>query len=333
MNGTLEWAVGPLVFTHAWALLALLALPAVAWAYWRRTQEGISTTLYSPSMPRSMRVRLLRLPPFLRLFSLTLLILALAQPVQRNVRTVFTSEGIDMVLVLDLSTSMRAMDVEPNRFEAAQEVARQFISGRRSDRIGLVIFAAEAFTLAPLTTDYPFLLSMISTVEMGRVEDGTAIGSGLATAVNRLRDSGASSRVILLLTDGQNNRGAIPPLTAADLAATSGIRVYTIGVGGEGDVPFPTDQRFGPTTRMIRSDVDEPTLREVAARTGGQYFRATDRTTLEAIYAEIDQLERTPVETNTFTQEQARFAWFALPALLLLLLERLLAAFWLRMFP
>lgn len=333
MNGTLEWAVGPLVFTHAWALLALLALPAVAWAYWRRTQEGISTTLYSPSMPRSMRVRLLRLPPFLRLFSLTLLILALAQPVQRNVRTVFTSEGIDMVLVLDLSTSMRAMDVEPNRFEAAQEVARQFISGRRSDRIGLVIFAAEAFTLAPLTTDYPFLLSMISSVEMGRVEDGTAIGSGLATAVNRLRDSGASSRVILLLTDGQNNRGAIPPLTAADLAATSGIRVYTIGVGGEGDVPFPTDQRFGPTTRMIRSDVDEPTLREVAARTGGQYFRATDRTTLEAIYAEIDQLERTPVETNTFTQEQARFAWFALPALLLLLLERLLAAFWLRMFP
>lgn len=333
MSGTLEWAVGPLVFTQAWVLLALLALPAVAWAYARRTQDGISTTLYAPTLPTSMRVRLLRLPPALRLLSLALLILALAQPVQRNVRTVFTSEGIDLVLAIDLSTSMRAMDVEPNRFEAAKDVARQFIAGRRTDRIGLVIFAAEAYTLAPLTNDYPFLLSMISSVEMGRIEDGTAIGSGLATAVNRLRESGASSRVILLLTDGQNNRGAIPPLTAADLAAASGIRVYTIGVGGEGDVPFPTDQRFGPTTRMIRSDVDEPTLREVASRTGGKYFRATDRTTLEAIYAEIDQLERTPVETSTFTQEQARFAWFALPALLLLLLERLIAAFWLRMFP
>lgn len=333
MNGTLEWAVGPIVFTHAWALLALLGVPAVVWAYWRRTQDGLSTTLYSNNLPRSMRVRLLRLPPFLRILSLILLIFALAQPVQRNVRTVFTSEGIDLVLVLDLSTSMRAMDVEPNRFEAAKEVARQFIAGRRTDRIGLVVFAAEAYTQAPLTNDYSFLLSMVSSIQMGMVEDGTAIGSGLATAVNRLRDSEASSRVILLLTDGQNNRGSIPPLTAADLAASSDIRVYTIGVGGEGDVPFPTDQRFGPTTRMIRSDVDEPTLREIASRTGGQYFRATDRTTLEAIYAEIDQLERTPVETNTFTQEQPRFAWFAFPALLLLLLERILAAFWLRMFP
>ena len=243
-------------------------------------------------------------------------VVALARPQEQNVTIERTTEGLSIVLVLDISTSMMAEDFYPNRFEAAKRVAAEFIDGRTSDRIGLVVFAAQSYTQVPLTLDYPFLKRMLREVRMGLIEDGTAIGTAIATATARLRDTGesensAESNVIILLTDGQNNRGEIDPTTAAEVAEAIGARIYAIGVGGDGGGRFGGP--FGPFFRS--AEVDETTLRAVAEKTGGRYFRATDNEALGDIYRAISELETTEVEETSYVDVDERYALFLWPAL------------------
>jgi Ca-activated chloride channel family protein len=244
----------------------------------------------------------------LRLLTLALVICSLARP-QSGIRgEEVKTEGIDIMLVLDISSSMLAEDIEPNRVEAAKQVAADFVQGRKNDRIGLVVFSGKAYTQCPLTLDYGILLELFNSVGVGQVEDGTAIGMGLGVAVNRLRQSDALSKIIILLTDGRNNRGEIDPKTGAQLAQTMGIKIYTIGAGGIGQARFPVDDpRFGRRYVQVDVDIDEAMLGEVAEMTGGRYFRATDRSSLEAIYEEIDQLETTEIEVTEFTRYSELF--------------------------
>lgn len=233
---------------------------------------------------------------------ITLVIVALARPQERLTSVERNAEGIDIVMVLDMSTSMRAEDLKPNRFEAAREVVKSFVDKRNSDRIGLVTFAMKSFTVVPPTLDYRLLKSLVDELEMGIIEDGTAIGMGIATAINRLKESEAESKVIILLTDGQNNAGEIDPVTAADLALTYDIRIYTIGAGTRGTAPYPIqDPIFGQRYQNVQVDIDEEMLTSVAELTGGEYFRATDTEELERIYDVIDELEKTEVEEIIYT--------------------------------
>jgi len=241
---------------------------------------------------------------------------------------------VDIMMVLDTSTSMRAEDFRPNRFEAARQVGSEFIRGRSSDRIGLVVFAAKAFTQAPLTLDYDFLQAMLNEVEVGVIEDGTAIGTALAMAVNRIKDTEAESKVVILLTDGQNNRGELSPETAAEVAKAMGVRVYTIGVGAYGEAPFVIDHPFaGRQRRMVPVEIDEKMLQSVAETTGGRYFRATNNQALRDIYDEIGELEKTRIEERIYTDYTERYADFLLPGLLLLVLGVALDSTLLRRYP
>lgn len=328
-----------MVFAHPGFLLLLLAVPLLAWQAWRRAHRRPAGLLFSDTtaasaIPPSPWVRLRWLPAALRLGALALGIVALARPQERDVVHERFAEGIDIMMVLDLSTSMKAEDFRPNRFEAAKEMAARFVDGRTSDRIGLTVFAAEAYTQAPLTLDYDFLKTMLRDVQMGLIEDGTAIGTALATATARLEDSDAASKVIILLTDGQNNRGEIDPPTAADVAEAVGVRIYTIGVGSEGRDAFGRAipdrlRRLLPPSAQI----DEDMLTTVAERTGGRYFRATDREALAAIYDEISELERTEVQEATYLDVTERYAAFLWPAFVLLLLDVLLSTTRLRRVP
>ncbi len=327
-----------ITFANPGWLWLLLAVPAVlVWEIFRaRIETGMrfSAVEIGSRLPRSIWDRLRWLPAILRMGALTLAILALARPQERNVVRELFAEGVDVMMVLDTSTSMRAQDFEPNRFEAAREVGADFIRGRVSDRIGLVVFAAKAYTQAPLTLDYDFLTDMLGEVEVGVIEDGTAIGTALAMATNRLKDTEAVSKVVILLTDGQNNRGEVDPVTAAEIAAALGVRVYPIGVGAYGEAPFVIDHPFaGRQRRMMRVEIDEDMLRAVAEKTGGRYFRATDKEALREIYAEIGELEKTKIEERTYTDYEERYATFLWPAFGLLLLEILLANTRLRRLP
>ena len=328
-----------MVFAQPIWLLALLLVPLVGgWAWYRKRgrPSGIRFSSVAPaqSTPKTLWTHLRGLPTWLRMGALTLGILALARPQEHNVIQERTAEGIDIMLVLDTSTSMRAQDFRPNRFEAAREVAAEFIQGRLSDRIGLIVFAAKAYTQAPLTLDYDFLLQMLSEVEIGIIEDGTAIGTALATAVARLEDSETESKVVVLLTDGQNNRGEIDPVTAAEVAETMDVRVYAIGVGADGEAPFIFDHPFaGRQRQMVPVEIDEEMLRGVAERTGGQYFRATNKDALRAIYREIGELETSEIEERIYTDIDERYALFLWPAFGLLLLEVLLSTTRLRGLP
>jgi Ca-activated chloride channel family protein len=274
------------------------------------------------------------MPLLLRMVALVLGVLALARPQDHNTVLERFAEGVDIMLVLDTSTSMRAQDFEPNRFEAAREVASEFIADRTSDRVGLIVFAAKAYTQAPLTLDYDFLLRMMDEVEVGVIEDGTAIGTALAMAVNRLKETEAKSKIIILLTDGQNNRGEIDPVTAAEVAEAVDVRTYTIGVGAYGEAPFVVDHPFaGRQRRMVPVEIDEDMLRTVAEKTGGRYFRATNKEALGTIYDEIGELEKTEVEERIYTDYNERYAVFLWPAFGLLLLELVLSSTRLRRFP
>ena len=245
-----------------------------------------------------------------------------------------TTEGIDIVMSVDVSGSMLARDFTPDRLGAAKEVASNFIMDRPNDRIGLVVFAGESFTQCPLTTDKRSLLSLLGSVKSGMIDDGTAIGNGLATAVNRLRESQAKSKVIILLTDGVNNSGQIAPLTAAEIAQSYGIRVYTVGVGTMGMAPYPAIDMWGHLTfQPMKVEIDEKMLTEIAEMTGGKYFRATDNRRLKDVYDEINQLERSRVEVENFTHYQERFTLFAILALVLLIGEFVLRQTWLRRLP
>ncbi len=319
-----------------WLLALLPAVLAVEWWRTRHRSVGMtfSSVLPAKEAPPSMWARIRRLPTALRMGALVLGILALARPQDQNVVQERYAEGVDIMLVLDTSTSMRAQDFSPNRFEAARDVAAEFIRGRASDRVGLVVFAAKAYTQTPLTLDYEFLLRMLDEVEVGVIEDGTAIGTAIAMATNRLRESTATSKVLILLTDGQNNRGEIDPVTASEVAETMDVRIYSIGVGAHGEAPFLFDDPFGgQRRRMVPVEIDEEMLTTVAQNTGGRYFRATNKQALRNIYEEIGELETTKIEEHVYTDYTERYAFFLWPAFGLLLLEVLLSSTRLRRIP
>lgn len=271
----------------------------------------------------------------LRVIVLILVAAAAARPQTGRSESSVKTEGIDIILVLDTSGSMQAQDFQPrNRLYVAKEVVKEFISKRKHDRIGLVVFSAQAMSQCPLTLDYDVLLGLVDRVDFGMLQDGTAIGVALATACNRLKDSAAKSRIVVLLTDGQNNAGMVSPDTAAKIAKSLGIKVYTVGVGTRGYAPVPVDDpMFGRRLVRMQVNIDEETLTNIAKSTGGEYFRATDAEELKKIYEQIDRLEKTTIETKTFTSYTDKYALFAIPALLLLALELALAESVLREVP
>ncbi|RPH37234.1 VWA domain-containing protein [bacterium] len=330
---------GPNVsFASPGYLYALMLIPLlVAW-YIRRHKEDTSDIRYSTLLPfRSfkpgIRERLRHLPFALRMLGVALLIVALARPQTTASGQNIYAEGIDIAMILDISTSMLAEDFQPNRVEAAKDVAQHFIEGRKNDRIGLVVFAGQSFTQCPMTLDYRVLRNLLRQVRPGMVEDGTAIGMAMAQGVNRLKDSKAKSKVMILLTDGMNNRGEIDPLTAAQIAQTFNIRIYTIGVGTVGEAPYPVQTSFGIRYQNMPVDVDEKTLAQIADMTDGRYFRATNNKALREIYDEIDKLEKTRIEVKAYRSYTELFYPWAWLGLLSLLAEFLLAGTVLRKLP
>ena len=325
-------------FAYPWVLWLLLLIPALAFLYWKRRKQMVTEVTFSSVLPfdhipGSLREKLRDVPVGLRLLALALFLVALARPQSISNKENVSTEGIDIVLLIDISGSMLAEDFTPNRMGAAKQVADEFIDGRTSDRIGLVIFSAESFTQCPLTTDYPVLKTLLQEVKSGMIADGTAIGLALANGVNRLKDSKAKSRVMILLTDGVNNRGEIDPITAAKIAATYGIRVYTVGVGAQGEAPYPVETPFGIQRRLIPVDLDEKTLTGVADMTGGKYYRATDNKKLKAIYKEIDQLERTRIEVTAYKRYSEKYYNWLFLGLVALLFEVGLSSTILRKIP
>lgn len=319
-----------------WLLLVLL--PMIGYYVYRTLQGGsavtISTINGALNAPRSVKYYLRHTPFLFRCCAVALFIVALARPQNSESNSNSTTEGIDIVLSLDISGSMLARDFEPDRITAAKEVAAKFIADRPNDRIGLVVFAGESFTQSPLTTDKASLQTLLAQVREGIIEDGTAIGNGLATAVNRLKESTAKSKVVILLTDGVNNRGQVAPLTASEIAQNYGIRVYTIGVGSMGTAPYPAMDVWGNISFVpMKVEIDEEVLTKIADQTGGEYFRATDKNALAAVYEKINQLERSKVEVNNFTRYNELFAPIILLGLLLLALEFLVKFVWLRQIP
>ncbi len=318
-----------ITFFHPKLLYLLLILPLlIAWYIIKnRTANAslqISTLIGFGKAPTTLRVYLRHLPFAFRILALALIIVVLARPQSHNVTQNIETEGIDIMIALDISTSMLAQDFKPDRLEAAKDIAIQFVSGRRNDRIGVVIFAGESFTMCPLTADLRTVVNQFKNIKLGLIEDGTAIGLGLATAVARLKESDATSKVVILLTDGVNNKGEIAPLTAADIAKAFGIRVYTVGVGTIGTAPYPVQTPFGTRLQDMKVEIDEDVLKQIAQLTGGQYFRATDGKGLMKVYEQIDQLEKTKIEVTEITRKKEEFHLFAFLALALIGLEVLL---------
>ncbi|MBQ0080361.1 MAG: VWA domain-containing protein [Alistipes sp.] len=327
-------------FANKYVLWALLVLPLlVAYYIWRLKQGGgairFSSVTSLKNAPKTLRYYLRHLPFICRICALALIIVALARPrdVEHNTNT--TTEGIDIVLAIDISGSMLARDFHPDRLSVAKEVAAAFISDRVGDRIGIVVFAGEAFTQSPLTTDQSTLQTLLSRVRSGIIEDGTAIGNGLATAVNRLRESDTKSKVVILLTDGVNNRGQIAPLTASQIAKDMGIKVYTIGVGKNGEAPYPVADEQGNIVDYVKAkvEIDEKILSSIASQTGGRYFRATNEKSLKAIYDEINQLEKSKVEVTQSIVFYEKFAIFALLAIVVMMLEFIVSKIILKRIP
>lgn len=315
--------------------LLLLIVPIVAWYIWKLRNAHAAVQLSSTEslqrQPKSLRVWLIHVPFVLRVAVIMLLSLALARPQLSNRWQSESTEGIDIMMALDISGTMLGEDLKPNRLEAAKAVATEFVLSRPNDQIGLVVFAGESFTQCPLTTDHAVLVNLFQSVKFGMIEDGTAIGLGLANAVNRMKDSPTKSKVVILLTDGSNNRGDIDPQTAAEIAKTFGVRVYAIGVGSYSDeVRVPIYTPYGVQYGTMRSEFDENTLRSIARTTGGEYFRATDNKSLRSIYQQIDQLEKTKIRVREYSKRTEYFMPFLTAALLCLLLEVLIRFFVLR---
>lgn len=312
-------------FLNPYMFIAAAVIPLLLIYYifvGRRGATLTVSTLGNGRAPRSLRYWLRPIPMLLRLLALAALITAIARPVNVNTSSEVTTEGIDIVLAMDISGSMLARDFEPDRLEAAKEIAAEFVADREGDRLAVVAFAGEAFTQTPLTADQATVQTMLARLRSGVVDDGTAIGNGLATAINRLRESGAKSKVVVLLTDGVNNRGQISPLTAADIARDLGIKVYTIGVGSRGKAPYPAVDIFGnQTVVMAEVEIDEKLLRDISERTGGEYFRAEDNEALSEIYAQINEMERSEVQVTNHTTYDELYLWWVVLALLLLAAE------------
>ncbi len=328
-------------FESPWAGLAGAVLIIVlAWLLYRlrarRASLIYSGTALFTRIPPGLPVRLRNLPLVLRVVGLSLLVIAFARPQTGHHEEEVLTEGIGIVLTVDISGSMRTEDFRPkNRLEVAKDVVGEFVRGRRHDLIGLVVFAANAYTRCPLTLDYDVLQDLLDGVEIApSEEDGTAIGMGLATAVSRLKDTRARSRMIVLLTDGRNNKGQIDPLTGAGLAQALGVKVYTIGVGTEGPAPYPIDDPImGRRYINVSADIDEEALQEIARATGGQYFRATDSRSLKAIFTRIDAMERTEIRVRGYTRHSEQFPYFLYPGALLLAVEFFVAGTLLRRIP
>lgn len=305
--------------------LLFVLIPIIGWYVWRHTQLHatlqISTTQPFRKLSKSYKQFLRHILFALRLITLGILIVAMARPQLSDAWEDSSTKGIDIVMALDLSSSMLARDFDPNRLEASKDLAMEFITGRPNDRIGLVVFAGQSFTQCPLTTDHAVVMNLFKDLKSGLVEDGTAIGMGLATSVTRLKDSKAKSKVIILLTDGVNNAGEISPMTAAEIAKTFGIRIYTIGVGSKGTAPYPVQTPFGVRYQNMKVEIDEDVLQNVAESTGGSYFRATDNQKLREIYDRIDQMEKSKIEVKQYQKKNEEFATFLLIALGILLIE------------
>ena len=321
------------------ALLWLLVIPALMLVHYvyielsgRRPHLRVPDIKFWEAGGRSVLGVIRHLPFLLRTIALVMIIIAIARPRSSTKMDKIDTEGIDIVLAMDVSTSMLARDFTPDRISAAKDIAIEFISQRPSDRMGIVVFAGESYTQCPLTTDRATLINLMKEIETGLIEDGTAIGNGLATAVARMQNSDAKSRVVILLTDGVNNSGEITPQTAADIAKTYGIRVYTIGVGANGTAPYPVMTPWGVQMQNVEVEIDENLLKNIAETTGGRYFRATDNTKLSEIYSEINKMEKARTTIDSFPIYKELFTGFALIALACLLLE-VLISFILRRLP
>ncbi|MFI3282253.1 MAG: VWA domain-containing protein [Rikenellaceae bacterium] len=327
-------------FANPYLLWLLLIIVPVVVHYILCTMRGgaainISTVEGVRRAPRTFRYWLRHLPITLRVAAIVMMVVAVARPQNIEHSKTSSSEGIDIMMAIDVSGSMLARDFEPDRITAAKRVASSFIGDRYGDRIGLVVFAGESFTQSPLTTDQGTLQTMLGRIRSGLIEDGTAIGDGLATALNRLRESESKSKVIILLTDGVSNRGAITPLTASTIAKEMGVKVYTIGIGTEGMAPYPRVDAYGKIVDYVQAkvEIDEKVLRTIAEETGGEYFRATDNKKLEAIYDQINTLEKSEVEVMERTIYHEEYLMWALAAMVLLLLEFVVNMFILKRLP
>jgi Ca-activated chloride channel homolog len=321
----------------AYLYLLLLLLPLIGWYIYKHNSLFVSlhfsgTSRFGEGF-RNYKHYLRHLPFSLRIIVLALLILVLARPQTVNRWKNVSTEGIDIMLALDISGSMLSLDFKPDRIGAAKTLATEFISGRPYDRMGLVVFSSESFTQCPLTSDHAALINLMRDVKPGMIDDGTAIGLGLANAVNRLKDSKSISKVIVLLTDGVNNTGSIAPLTAAEIAKNFDIRVYTIGIGTQGTAPYPVQTQFGIQLQDVEVQIDEDILKKIAGLTGGKYFRATDNEKLRSIYKEIDKLEKSKIETREYSKKQEEYGRFAIAALILFLFEAFLRLVVLRNIP
>ncbi len=315
-----------ITFAYPWVLYFLPLVILLGLWYWfmgRKRQPAITYSSLNilKEVPRTWRERLHNIPVIFRLAALGVLIVALARPQSFSSGENIYSEGIDIAMVLDISGSMLAEDFSPNRLEAAKKVTDDFISGRVSDRIGMVIFSREAFTQCPLTVDYAVLRNLLLQVKSGMIDDGTAIGNAIANGVNRLKDSDAKSKIIILLTDGVNNAGEVDPVSASKIAQTFGIRIYTIGVGTRGQAPYPVQTPFGIRYQMVPVEIDEAVLKEIANNTNGKYYRATDNRSLQKIYEEIDKLEKTKIEVTSYRNAKELFYSWLGAGLFLLLIE------------
>ncbi len=321
-------------------LLWLLVIPGLLVLHylWLELAERHPHLRVSTSVPwtvkgRSFMAVLRHVPFLLRIFALTMVIIAIARPRSSEQLEKVDTEGIDIMLAMDVSTSMLARDLTPDRINASKDIAIEFIAQRPADRMGIVVFAGESFTQCPLTTDRATLINLMKEVQTDLIEDGTAIGNGLATAVARMKDSDAKSRVVILLTNGVNNRGEISPQMAAEIAKTYGVRVYTIGVGKEGMAPYPVMTPWGIEVQNVKVEIDEKLLAEIAESTGGRYFRATDNTKLAEIYSEINKMEKVRTTVDSFPIYKELFLKYALMALLALLLELVFNWFVIRRLP
>jgi len=327
MNALMDWKY--ISFAHPYYFALLLLIPVMIWWQLRSKKKDnpamrLTTLSALANVKPSWRVRFRPVLFALRIVAVVALIVALARPQSSNVTESVDSEGIDIVLSVDVSGSMLAEDLKPNRIEAAKKVAMDFIDQRPTDRIGLVIFSGESFSQCPITIDHNVLKEQLSQVKSGMLVDGTAIGMGLATGVDRLRNATGKSRVLILLTDGVNNTGLIDPSTALEIAKAYKVRVYTVGVGTEGQAVYPVQTPYGTQKQMMPVQIDEPLLKKIATETGGKYYRATNNKSLTAVYNEIDQLEKTKIEVSSYKHYSELFFPFALLAISALLLEMLL---------
>lgn len=318
-----------MVFDNPWCLLLLLLLiPAIVWYILKhktaQASMNVSSTEAFDKMPQSYKVYLRHVAFAMRMLAIAAIIVVLARPMSTDSWQKSSTEGVDVMVALDISGSMLSRDFSPNRLEAAKAVAAQFIAGREYDNIGLVVFAGEGFTMCPMTTDHTVLLNLMKDVDCGMLVDGTAVGDGLATAVNRIKDGPAKSKTIILLTDGTNNAGIVDPITAAEIARSYGIRIYTIGVGTKGMAPSPVMTPYGIRYQNMPVEIDEDKLRQIASIGDGQYFRATDENVLKSVFAEIDQMEKTKLSVQQFSRREEAYMPWAILAMLLLGVEIIL---------